>query len=92
MEWTFEVVNIYWLHNRGDFIFARLIRGQSDFELKEGALFGGIPVYHYTDIPRMLDENGNPRFDIFIFKPLSLERLPFDFFVAGQQVKLVLPD
>ncbi|RFZ95484.1 hypothetical protein D0C36_08165 [Mucilaginibacter conchicola] len=92
MEWNFEIIGHYFHHNRGDFIFARFIEGQADFQLKEGSVLGGIPIYHYVEIPRTLDENGNPRFDIFVFRPLSLEFLPAGFFSEGQHVKLVSPD
>jgi len=92
MEWSFEIMGVHRHHNRGDFIFTRLIEGQADFEVKGGSTLAEIPVYPYVEMPRKLDENGNPRLDIFVLKPLSLEWLPTDYFVEGQQVKLVSPD
>jgi hypothetical protein len=92
MEWSFEIMHVRRHHNRGDFIFARLIDGKADFEMKEGSALAGIPIYHYVEMPRKLDENGNPRLDVYVFRPLSLEWLPADCFVEGQQVKLVSPD
>jgi len=92
MEWNFEIMRVHRHHNRGDFIFARLIEGQADFEMKEGSALAGIPIYHYVEMPRKLDENGNPRLDIFVFRPLSLEWLPTEYFLEGQQVRLVSPD
>lgn len=92
MEWSFEIVCMCHLQNRGEFILARLIEGQADFEVKEGSTLAGIPIYPNIEMPRKLDENGNPRLDIFAFRPISLEWLPTDYFVEGQQVKLVSPD
>lgn len=92
MEWSFEIVRVHRYHNRGDFIFARLMEGDPDFQVMEGAVLAGIPIYPYVEMPRKLDENGNPRFDIFVFRPLSLEWLPADYFVEGQQVKLISQD
>lgn len=92
MEWNFEIMHVRRHHNRGDFIFARLIDGKPDFRVEEGSILGGVPVYHYVEMPRKLDENGNPRLDIFVFRPLSLDWLRADYFVEGQQVKLVSPD
>jgi hypothetical protein len=92
MKWSFEIMHVRRHHNGGNFIFARLIDGLADFELKEGSKLGGIPIYNYVDMPRTLDENGNLRLDIFVFKPISLEWLPENYFVEGQRVNLVLPD
>lgn len=44
MEWSFEIMRVHRHHNRGDFIFARLIEGQADLEVKEGSALGGIPI------------------------------------------------
>jgi len=76
-------------HNRGHFIMARSIDGRLDFEIKEGATLGGIPVYHYVEMPRTLDENGKPRLDIFVFRSWPEIRLVD--LVKGQHVELVLP-
>jgi hypothetical protein len=80
MEWTFEIMYIHRHHNRGDFIFARLTEGQVDFEVKEGSALDGIPIYHYVEMPRKLDENGKPRLDIciqaFKFRMASTWLLP----------------
>ena len=90
MVQEFEVMKLFDHHNRGQFIFARKIEVGSDFEIKEGSLLGGIPVYHYVDMPRMLDDNQQPRLDVFVFRPLK--RFPSDYFNEGQLVQLVTPD
>ena len=79
-------------HNRGQFIFARQVNAGQDFEIKEGSLLGGIPIYHYIDMPRMLDENGQPRLDVFVFRPLALTKFPADNFHEGQLVELIVPE
>ena len=43
MEWSFEIMHVRRHHNRGDFIFARLIDGKADFEVKEGSVLAGYP-------------------------------------------------
>ena len=86
----FEIMKVFDHHNRGQFIFARHIEVAHDFEVKEGSVFGGIPVYHYLEIPRILDENQQPRLDVFVFRPL--DRFPGDYFKEGQLVELVISD
>jgi len=86
----FEIIGTSFHHNRGQFIFARVLDVGINFELKDGAFFGGVPIYHYVEMPRMLDKNNEPRFDVFVFRPLNpLQEGPF---VKGQIVELVLPN
>lgn len=56
MEWSFEIVRVHRYHNRGDFIFARLMEGDPDFQVKRGAVLGGVPICHYIEMTRKLDE------------------------------------
>lgn len=88
----FEIMKVFDLHNRGQFIFARQLNVGQNFEVKEGALLGGIPIYHYLDMPRMLDESGKPRLDVFVFRPISLTNFPDGYFKEGQIVELVVPE
>lgn len=92
MKLSFEILYVSYHHNRGDLIIASLIEGDVNFHIKDGAVLGGIPIYHYVEMPRLLNEDGNPRLDVFAFRPLSLKRLSHDYFVKGQQVELDLPD
>jgi len=87
MDEAFEIMKIFDHHNRGQFIFARRINGDNNLNVKEASLLGGIPIYHYLEMPKMLDENQQPRLDIFVFRPLS--RFPANYFREGQLVKLV---
>lgn len=89
MVQEFEIMKVFDHHNRGQFIFARQINIGHDFEVKEGSLLGGIPIYHYLDMPRMLDKNDQPRFDVFVFRPLN--RFP-DYFLESQIIELVVPE
>jgi hypothetical protein len=89
MASTFEIMDVFYLHNRGQFIFVRLLDGGSDFEVKDGALLDGIPIYNYVEMPRLLDENNQPRLDVFVFRPLK--PLQEGAFVQGQKVELVIP-
>ena len=92
MGLEFEIMKVFDHHNRGQFIFARQLNPGKDFEVKEGSILGGVPIYHYLEMPRMLDENGLPRLDVFVFRPLSLKKLPVDYFKEGQVIELVSPD
>lgn len=86
---NFEVVSISNIHNRGEFIFARLLDTDVDFEIEDGTTLGGIPVCNYIEMPRLLDANNQPGLDVFVFRPLE----PFQEvnLVQGQQVELVVP-
>ena len=87
---TFEIMHVYFLHNRGQFIFARLLEGGVDFEVRDGAVFGGVPIYNYVDMPRLIDDNSEQRLDVFVFKPLNpMQRVDF---IQGQRVELIIPD
>ena len=90
MDQAFEIMKIFDHHNRGQFILARRLNVGSDFTVREGSLLGGIPIYHYLDMPKMFDENQQPRLDVFVFRPLS--RFPADYFREGQLVGLVEPN
>ena len=90
MDQDFEIMKIFDHHNRGQFIFVRRLKAGADLTVREGSLLEGIPIYHYLDIPKMLDENQQARLDIFVFRPLS--RFPAHYFKEGQLVKLVEPD
>lgn len=92
MVHEFEVLKVFDLHNRGQFIFARQLKVGQNFEVTEGSLLGGFPIYRYLDMPRMLDESGLPRLDIFVFRPLSLTKFPNDYFKEGQIVELVVTE
>ena len=91
MVQNFEIIKIIKHHNRGQFIFARLINSGSDFEVKEGSMLNGVPVNPYVDIPRILDENQQPRLDVFVFRPMEFV-YSADLFKERQLVELVIPD
>ena len=89
MVLAFEILHVYNLHNRGQFIFARLLDDWADLDVKDGAVLGGIPIYNYVDMPRLLDDNNEPRLDVFVIR--TLKPMQEGNFVQGQQVELVLP-
>jgi hypothetical protein len=55
----FEIIETFFLHDRGQFILARILDSEINFEMKNGAIFGGIPICPYLDMPRVLDEDKN---------------------------------
>jgi hypothetical protein len=54
---TFEIMDIFLHHNSGQFIIARLLEGGLDFEVRDGSVFGNVPIYNYVDMPRLIDDN-----------------------------------
>ncbi len=90
MIYEFEIVMLRWHHNRGDFIFARHLGKSHDFDIPEGSVFGDTPVYHYKDMYPMHDAKGNPRFDLFVLRPVSMSWLEKGHFEEGQRVKLLI--
>jgi len=90
MALAFEIMRVSYHHNRGQFIFARQLKIGVDFEVKDGAILGGVPIYHYVEMQRLLDENKGQRLDVFVFRPLKPSQKAD--FVQGQLVELVLPN
>ena len=86
----FEIMKVTDIHNRGQFIFVRQINVGHNFEIKKGSMLEDIPLNQYLDMPRKIDENGEQRMDVFIFRPA--EKIPPDYFTEGQIVKLVTAD
>jgi hypothetical protein len=86
----FEIIGTSFHHNRGQFIWALILHSGVNFEVEDGAIFGGIPIYPYIEMPRLLDDNGKPRLDVFVFRPL--QPMQEGNFVIGQKVELVLPE
>jgi hypothetical protein len=87
---AFEFMHVFHLHNHGPFISARLLDTGVDFDVSDGATLGNIPIYNYIEVPRLLDENDEPRLDVFVFRPL--EPIQEGDFVQGQRVELMLPN
>ena len=90
MVQDFEIMKVFNHHNRGQFIFARHLGDKQNLEVKEGSMLEGTAIYHYLDMPRMMDENNEECLDVFVFRPLNI--FPGDLFKEGQLVKLIIPD
>jgi hypothetical protein len=89
---TFEVIKVVIHHNRGLFIFARHLGLEHDFAIPDGSVFGDLPIVNYTEMQPLHDKNDEPRPDIFIFRPLPIERLFDKQFKEGQRITLTIPD
>ena len=61
-----------------------------DFTLVDGATLGGISIKPELDMPRALDGDGNPRMDLFAFRPCDKNDVRR--FVVGEIVELVIPN
>ena len=87
MALLFEIISVSTIYNRDQYIFARYLDGAVNFKIKKGATLGGIPIHNYLEIPRVTDEQSEPRLDVFVFKPM--QPIPPDNFVIGQVVELI---
>jgi hypothetical protein len=90
MVHDFEIIQVINIQDRGQFILARQIETGRDFEVKEGSFLGGVPIYRYLDMPRVLDQNNSTRVDVFVFKPLHT--IAINYFQEGELVELVVPE
>jgi hypothetical protein len=72
---NFEVIKVIVHHNRGLVIFARHLGSDHDFKVPEGSIFGDLPVYSYPEALPIHDKNHNSQPDIFVFRPVAVERL-----------------
>jgi hypothetical protein len=91
MKQKFEIVYLTDHHNRGLFIFARKLNFTALIKIHEGALLNDILVYHYLNMYPILDSEGQPQFDIYVFRPV-LTPCPDGHFRRGQIVDILNPD
>lgn len=66
-------------------VFARQL-SPGTFLLGARPMLGGVPIRPEVVVPRALDAAGNPRHDLFVFRPESAADLPK--FVVGEKVAL----
>jgi hypothetical protein len=92
MTIEFEIIKLSDHHNRGQFIFARHLNFKEPVSIKGGALLNGIPVYHYLEMYPFSKEQGEPQFDVYVFRTTELKGYPKDFFQEGQIAELIFPD
>jgi len=68
MNYQFKIDSIFKLKARNKTcVFAQLIGDDSDFKLSEKSMLGNAPIENWLDIPKVDDEDGNPRTDLFAF-------------------------
>jgi hypothetical protein len=65
----FKIEQVLDLKELGQFIFAKQVEPEVNFSVKAGTYLGDIELEEYLDMPRALDEKGQQRNDLFIFKP-----------------------
>jgi hypothetical protein len=85
---AFEIESVFTVTDRGVVVLARWLGPQS-FASLSGATLGGVPIEPWTDIPRKLGLDGQPRLDLFAFvlrRPEDRPRL-----VPGERVLLEAP-
>lgn len=52
---------------QGVHLFARLINTDTNFYLTDNSYLGEFPIEAFVTMPRALDKDGKPRFDLFTF-------------------------
>jgi hypothetical protein len=85
---AFEIESVFTVTGRGLVVLARCLEPQSFVTLRYATL-GGVPIEPWTDIPRKLEPDGQPRLDLFAFvlrRPEDRPRL-----VPGERVLLEAP-
>ena len=75
MPVEFEIIRIFSHHNRGHFIIARQLDFKEPLKIGEGSILNGIPVYHYLEMYPWSKDDEDPRFDIYVFRPVNY--IPF---------------
>jgi hypothetical protein len=60
----FEIEYIFEIEG---YLFAKLLQKGLHFTLTDNSTLGGYPVQKFLTMPRALDKEGNPRFDLFAF-------------------------
>lgn len=91
MVQDFQILYLRDTYNRGQFIAARQLNFEKPIEILDRATLNDIPVYHYKQMYPILDGQGQPQFDVYVFRP-NLERFPTGYFQEGQIVKLFNPE
>lgn len=90
MKYDFEVLLHKLHHNRGNFIYARLLDDKQITDVPEGAVLDDVPVYLYSMTYKGDNGDGTPEYDLYVFQPVSLKFLPQDYFTRGQKVTLTI--
>lgn len=88
----FEIVMTRRHHNRGQFIFAKLLSGGLPLNIKDGAMLRDVAVYHYRDMYPMNDKENNPLWDLFVFRPVGMVSYALELFKDGERVMLLVED
>jgi hypothetical protein len=65
---TFRIEQTFSVADRGIFVGARLLSGNTDFILTDSATLAGYRIEPWVDIPRKLGANGLQELDFFVFK------------------------
>lgn len=92
MVLQFQIKHIRIQHNRGLFILAKHLGENHDFHVPDGAILRDLPVYHYKEIQPKDEVSGEPLKDLFVFRPLNLDRLFDSSFKEGDMVTLTISE
>src|SRR5688572_25844261 len=68
MSVQFEIEAVFKITNRGYCVFARQLTVGQNFIVTDKSFLGGVELGKYLDMPRKLDEKGEPRNDLFAFQ------------------------
>lgn len=68
MSVKFKIELISKLEKKKYFVFAQCLETEKNFWVTENSKLNDVEISNYISKPRAIDENGNPRHDLYIFK------------------------
>lgn len=63
-----EVEAVFKITDRGYFVFAKSLEKEKNFWVTENSKLGNVEITKTLDQPRALEENGEPRLDLYAFQ------------------------
>lgn len=97
MPVQFKIESIFDVANNGCFVLAQHLLPGQNFVVTQRSFLGGVEIKKSLDQPRSLDENGQPRKDLFAFQlknKWDKDRLDIDTvvdLVPGNHIHCLLP-
>lgn len=83
----FEVIHVAKENRKNAYLIARILDSSTVFSLSDRSTLAGIAIKPCITQPRALDNEGKPRFDLFVFYLIQFSDLTE--FTEGQEVELI---
>lgn len=69
----FEVEGVFMMANVGPVVLARLLTNTPHFRLTDDSMLGNTEIIKRIEMPRSIDENGEIKLDLFVFRLVNEE-------------------